>query len=74
VYGADGSGTTKPSELNWKNPVVLIMGNEHAGIPPYLAKLCDNFASIPMMPGVESLNVSVATGILLYESLTHRIQ
>ena len=72
VYGADGSGKKRPGDLDWKKPTVLIMGSEHDGIPPYLAKLCDNFASIPMTAGVDSLNVSVATGILLYEALAQR--
>ncbi len=72
VIGADGTGDTTVYKTNLKGPTVLIMGGEHKGIPPYLKKQCDNIVSIPMMPGVESLNVSVAAGIIMYEALKQR--
>lgn len=72
IFGADGSGPTPPRQLPLDKPCVIITGNEHAGIPAYLAKLCDEFASIPIMDTVESLNVSVAAGIMLYEAMVQR--
>lgn len=47
-------------------PLALIVGNEVAGIPPKLLKLCDEFVEIPMHGEKSSLNVSVAGGIVLY--------
>jgi 23S rRNA (guanosine2251-2'-O)-methyltransferase len=49
----------------------LVIGGEGSGIRPLVRERCDFAASIPMAPGVESLNVSVAAGIALY-ALTHR--
>ncbi|MDR0304421.1 MAG: 23S rRNA (guanosine(2251)-2'-O)-methyltransferase RlmB [Chitinispirillales bacterium] len=72
IIGADGRGETSPSEVNFKNPVLIITGGEHDGIPAYLSKLCDKIIAIPMVKEVESLNVSVAMGILLYEAARQR--
>lgn len=49
-----------------KFPLALVVGNEVAGIPPKLLKLCDEFVEIPMHGEKNSLNVSVAAGISLY--------
>ena len=72
VIGIDGYGTDKIKDMNFEGPTILITGGEHRGIPPYLKRLCDARAAIPMQEGVESLNVSVATGIALYEALNQR--
>lgn len=47
-------------------PVVVLLGNEQRGLPPSLQRRCDLLVSIPMAGGADSLNVSVAAGILLY--------
>jgi tRNA G18 (ribose-2'-O)-methylase SpoU len=47
-------------------PVALVVGNEVAGIPPHLQKLCDVIVELPMRGTKNSLNVSVAGGIALY--------
>lgn len=52
---------------NPRHPVVIIIGNEAAGISPELIALCDNKISIPMKGTAESLNAAVAAGIILYE-------
>jgi 23S rRNA (guanosine2251-2'-O)-methyltransferase len=67
VVGAVADGAKLPHEVDFTAPTVLIMGGEHRGLPPYLHKLCDTTVRIPLNPRVESLNVSVATGIMLYE-------
>lgn len=72
VIGADARGERHPSAIDLRGPVVLVMGGEHRGIPPYLRKLCDDLVCIPLDPRVESLNVSVATGVLLYECSRQR--
>jgi 23S rRNA (guanosine2251-2'-O)-methyltransferase len=72
VIGAQGGSDKKPSDVTFTKPTILISGGEHQGIPPYLSKLCDHFVGIPMVKRVESLNVSVATSILLYECAKQR--
>jgi tRNA G18 (ribose-2'-O)-methylase SpoU len=52
-----------------KMPVALVFGNEVGGIPQTILKLCDGVAEIPMRGTKESLNVSVAAGIVLYRLL-----
>jgi RNA methyltransferase, TrmH family len=50
-----------------RGPVVLLMGNEQQGLPDELAKACDELVRIPQAGKADSLNLSVATGIMLYE-------
>ena len=49
------------------------MGSEEKGVYPALLKICDEKIKIPMAGGFESLNVSVATGIILYEAMKQRL-
>lgn len=72
VVGADARAEERPDQVDLSRPTVLITGGEHRGIPPYLRKLCDTLVGIPLEPGVESLNVSVAGAILLYECRRQR--
>lgn len=60
-------------EMDFKEPVAIIMGSEEKGIYPALLKASDERFAIPMANEFESLNVSVATGIILYETLKQRI-
>jgi 23S rRNA (guanosine2251-2'-O)-methyltransferase len=53
-------------------PFALIMGREHTGVGRSVAQRCDALVSLPMLGVVSSLNVSVATGICLYEALRQR--
>jgi 23S rRNA (guanosine2251-2'-O)-methyltransferase len=53
--------------IDMKEPVAIVMGSEEKGIYPPLMKLCDEKFKIPMPGNFESLNVSVATGMILYE-------
>ncbi len=72
VVGAIGGSDKKPKETDFTKPTILIVGGEHRGIPPYLKKLCTEFVGIPTNDKVQSLNVSVATSILLYECAKQR--
>jgi 23S rRNA (guanosine2251-2'-O)-methyltransferase len=68
---ADRSG--KPaSEVDLSGPVVLILGSEDKGISRELINLSDHLVKIPMKGNISSLNVSVAAGILLYETMRQR--
>ena len=64
---------TSVSSVDFTVPVAIIMGSEDKGIYPALQKHCDAMFSIPMQNDFESLNVSVATGIILYEAMKQRI-
>lgn len=59
-------------ELPFTDPCCVIMGDEGKGVQPYLAKAADHFFKIPMAANFDSFNVSVATGIILYEAMKHR--
>ena len=60
-------------DLDFKEPVAIIMGSEEKGIYPALMKASDEKFKIPMAGDFESLNVSVATGIILYEAMKQRL-
>lgn len=66
VYGADAGGVPLGS-VDFARRTVIVMGSEGKGISPLLAKQCDAVVSIPTCGKIDSLNVSVAAGILLYE-------
>ena len=66
VYGADAGGEALAS-VDFARRTVIVMGSEGKGISPLLAKQCDAIVSIPTCGKIDSLNVSVAAGILLYE-------
>ena len=66
IYGAAANGTGAHT-LDLTGNVVFVMGSEGSGISRLLASKCDDFVSIPCGGKLDSLNVSVAAGILLYE-------
>ena len=59
-------------QVDLKGPTALVLGAEGAGMRQLTRKTCDQLVSIPMKGGVESLNVSVASGVCLYEALRQR--
>ena len=76
-YGVRCIGTSDAAESNLyetdlTGPVALIMGRENSGLSKRTASRCDTLVSLPMVGVVASLNVSVATGICLYEILRQR--
>jgi len=72
VVGAAGDVDTAWDALDYRKPVALVVGGEEKGLRPLTRSLCDEVAAIPMRGRVASLNVSVATGILLFEILRQR--
>ena len=65
IYSADGSGTDDYNSVNYDGPVALVVGSEGRGISRLVLDNSDFIIKIPMKGHVNSLNVSVATGILL---------
>jgi 23S rRNA (guanosine2251-2'-O)-methyltransferase len=72
IICADEKSGENVSGVSLKGPVALIMGSEDKGISRELLSLADNLVSIPMTGHTGSLNVSVASGILLYEIIRQR--
>ncbi len=66
LYGADAGGESC-NKIDFANKSVLVMGSEGTGIAQLLEKQCDSIVSIPTCGKIDSLNVSVAAGVLLYE-------
>jgi len=72
VYASEMEAAKTIEEIDFTVPSAVVIGSEEKGIYPALLKICDEKISIPMKGGFESLNVSVATGIILYEAMKQR--
>jgi len=70
--GTSDQGSQSLFEADLTAPLVLVMGNEHKGLAKGIASRCDALVHLPMRGAVSSLNVSVATGICLYEAMRQR--
>ena len=70
---ADMGGTTM-YDLDLKGPIGLVIGNEGEGVGRLVKEKCDMVASIPMKGDIDSLNASVAAGVLAYEIVRQRLQ
>ena len=70
---ADMGGTTM-YDLNLTGPIGLVIGNEGDGVSKLVKENCDMTASIPMVGDIDSLNASVATGVLAYEIVRQRLK
>ncbi len=73
IAGADGAGDTSVWQMDWDRPLALVIGSEGKGLRPHVAEACDVRVSIPMRGEAESLNVSVAAGILLFAAARVRM-
>ena len=67
-------GGTSMYELNLKGPIGLVIGNEGEGVSRLVKENCDFVAGIPMKGDIDSLNASVAAGVLAYEIVRQRLQ
>jgi RNA methyltransferase, TrmH family len=66
VVGTLLTAETDYRQAAYRKPAMILMGNEQAGLPPELAAICDVNVKIPMRGRADSLNLSVATGIMIY--------
>jgi len=66
VVGALLTATTDYRQADYRRPAMILMGNEQQGLPPNLAEACDVTVKIPQRGRADSLNLSVATGIMIY--------
>jgi 23S rRNA (guanosine2251-2'-O)-methyltransferase len=73
IVGADAEAPKLAHETDLAGPIALVMGAEGSGLRQLTRDTCDFLVRLPQQGSVESLNVSVATGMLLYEALRQRI-
>lgn len=66
-------GGTRMYDLNLKGPIGLVIGNEGSGVGRLVKEKCDMIASIPMKGDIDSLNASVAAGVLAFEIVRQRM-
>jgi len=72
VFASEMTANKDVFDCDFKEPSAIIMGSEEKGIYPALMKICDEKFKIPMAGDFESLNVGVATGMILYEVMRQR--
>jgi len=73
VIGTSGDASKNIYQVDLKAPVALVLGAEGPGMRQLTRKTCDELVSIPMQGAVESLNVSVASGVCLFEAVRQRL-
>lgn len=75
VIGSHLKGSKDFRAIEYKaKPCVLLMGNEQAGLPDELSSICDALARIPQVGDADSLNLAIATGLMIYEARRHLLE
>jgi len=72
IFAASEKAENDYTQADFAVPTLLVMGSEDQGISAEILKIADEFIKIPVMGKIESLNVAVASGILMYEVLRRR--
>jgi len=72
VFASEMTASKNVFDCDFREPCAIIMGSEENGVYPALMKICDEKLKIPMTGSFESLNVGVATGMILYEVMRQR--
>lgn len=73
IVGATEKGAENFTKADYAVPVAIVMGSEDTGISDAVIRACDELAAIPIIGKIESLNVSVAAGIMIYEAVRQRM-
>ena len=73
VYTSEMKAPAKLFDIDFKQPCCIIFGNEEKGVQPFLNKAADAQFNIPMKGEFDSFNVSVATGIIMFEAMKQRL-
>lgn len=74
VFASEMTAAKDIATVDFTEPCAIVMGSEEKGVHPALMKICDEKIMIPMANNFESLNVSVATGMILYEAMRQRLK
>jgi 23S rRNA (guanosine2251-2'-O)-methyltransferase len=72
TIGASADAKTNYTDWDWTSPSAIVLGGEGAGLHRLVREKCDTLVKIPVLGRIESLNVSVAAGVILYEALRQR--
>jgi 23S rRNA (guanosine2251-2'-O)-methyltransferase len=72
VVAATEKGDIDYTQSNLKDPIAIVMGAEDKGVSPEVLRLCDDMVKIPILGTIASLNVSVAAGVVIYETVRQR--
>jgi len=72
VYGAAAGAASRYDSQDYRLPTCFVLGSEGEGLGQRVTSVCDVLVRLPLMGHLESLNVSVAAGVLLYEALRQR--
>lgn len=72
VIGTDLDAETLHNQIDYEMPICLVLGNEGKGLSKAILKHCDFVIKVPILGKVQSLNVSVSAGVMLYEMLNKR--
>jgi len=73
LFGATEKATENYYKSDFNKPICIIMGSEDTGLSPEIMKFCDNLIKIPILGQIQSLNVSVAASILVYDAVRQRL-
>ena len=73
VIGLDSDGNSNYKDVDYSFPTLIVAGSENEGLSKMVKKNCDYLVSLPMKGKISSLNVSVSTGIILYNIIEKRI-
>jgi 23S rRNA (guanosine2251-2'-O)-methyltransferase len=73
LFGATEKATDNYYKSDFNKPICIIMGAEDTGLSPEIIKFCDNLIKIPILGEIQSLNVSVAASILVYDAVRQRL-
>ena len=72
VWGADGAARSAPWQIDLTGSTAIVMGTEGKGLRPRVADSCDGLVAIPQHGRIDSLNVSAAASVLLFEAVRQR--
>jgi 23S rRNA (guanosine2251-2'-O)-methyltransferase len=72
IWGADGNASQAPWDVDLTGKTALVLGTEEKGLRPRVADSCDGLVAVPQAGRVDSLNVSVAASILVFEAIRQR--
>lgn len=74
TVGTSADAPVPYTDWDWRQPSALVLGGEGAGLHRLVRERCDTLVSIPLRGHIESLNVSVAAGVILYEAVRQRME
>lgn len=72
IWGADGKADQRPWQVDLTGKTALVLGTEEKGLRPRVAESCDGLVAVPQTGRVDSLNVSVAASVLIFEAIRQR--